>query len=168
MNLPPLGSTLWKTLDEMASAALAARLANITKENFNKTFKFFEESIYDLSKDLFHIKKERKNRKRPYNKKEKLLKKFRKIKNDARRLYRQRKRENKDFKACFNYMMEAVRAHNTLSKLVQRDSREFGKAKAQKSFMKNPDAFAKNLLSPKDVVMFLVLGDIKIFRTQST
>lgn len=47
-----------------------ANLTNITSENFNRKFKFFEDSIYDTSKDLFGIRRERKGKKnKAYSKK---------------------------------------------------------------------------------------------------
>ena len=46
LNLPSIKSTIWKTVDDTASAAIAEPLANITVENSEEKFKLYEKVLY--------------------------------------------------------------------------------------------------------------------------
>ena len=55
--------------------------------------------------------------------------KLRRIKINARKAYRQKKRTGMDSNATFKQMMDAVRAHNALLKLIRRENAQISAAK---------------------------------------
>ena len=56
--------------------------------------------------EFFGIKKERKSGGKIYNKKEKMLLKLKKIKKNAWKIYRNRKKTNVNSRSSFQYMMQ--------------------------------------------------------------
>ena len=78
-----------------------------------------------------------------------MLLKLKKIKKNARNIYRKRKKAKLNSKESFRYMMQAVRAHNSLLKLVEKEKKELSALKQQEAFLSNHHKYAKELLSPK-------------------
>ena len=72
-----------------------------------------------------------------------MLLKLKKIKRNARNIYRKRKKAKQNSKESFRYMMQAVRAHNSLLKLVEKEKKELSALKQQETFLSNQHKYAK-------------------------